>query len=163
MNTLENNASPDGAHQQTRRARSCNINPEYTKNDKGDIEIRIETIGATPKGEPAEWDCVLHHARGRCTQAPRCSAAKSACRRAAACYTPLLSPSPRTRNLGETVWRNELSVIVINPKRERGAGGKPAAAKEVCGACLAAHSAFRQLLVIHLMHILSICQSPTLS
>jgi hypothetical protein len=29
------------------------IDPNYVKNEKGDIEIIIETTGATPNGEPA--------------------------------------------------------------------------------------------------------------
>ncbi|KIZ05180.1 hypothetical protein MNEG_2779 [Monoraphidium neglectum] len=57
------------------------IDPNYVKNEKGDIEIIIETTGATPNGE--------------------------------------------------VVWTNSLTVIVINPKRERGpVGGKAAAAAE---------------------------------
>lgn len=60
---------------------SCRIDPNYIKNEKGDIEIQIQTTGATPDGEP--------------------------------------------------VWLNTLTVIVINPKRERGpAGGKPKEAPE---------------------------------
>ncbi|KAI8475531.1 MAG: hypothetical protein J3K34DRAFT_517346 [Monoraphidium minutum] len=55
---------------------SVRIDPNYLKNDKGHIEIKIETTGTTPKGE--------------------------------------------------AVWKNSLTVIVINPKAPRG-GGKPPA------------------------------------
>ena len=62
-------------------AYSVRIDPDFKKNDKGDIEIDIETVGADAKGA--------------------------------------------------AVWRNVLTVIVINPVRQRGAGGAkgaPAAA-----------------------------------
>jgi hypothetical protein len=49
---------------------SVRINPDYVKNDKGDIEIQIETTGATQDGDAA-WRNVLtvivinpHRARG---------------------------------------------------------------------------------------------------
>jgi len=53
---------------------TCRIDPGYIKNDKGDIEIRVETTGADATGV--------------------------------------------------VVWRSALTMIVINPKRERGGGAK---------------------------------------
>ena len=138
------------------------IDPNYIKNDKGDIEINIQTTGATPAGVRGGRG----PARRGASASPRGSWAQPALAFGGVCAARSSPRAPRpalshvslsvsTQSLsllvpavavltcsiashrpppmlpGEVVWTNVLTVIVINPKRERGGGGGKPAGKEV--------------------------------